>query len=71
MRCTSLAWQEEQARRSFLGILMLCFWGGAARFLTDQVTRTCIGYLEHPFKNKPFETEKELLSLLANTGGSV
>jgi hypothetical protein len=31
----------------------------------------CIGYLEHPFKNKPFETEKELLSLLANTGRSV
>jgi hypothetical protein len=27
--------------------------------------------LEHPFKNKPFETEKELLSLLANTGRSV
>jgi hypothetical protein len=34
-------------------------------------SRACIGYLEHPFKNKPFETEKELLSLLANTGGLV
>jgi hypothetical protein len=31
----------------------------------------CIGYLEHPFKNEPFETEKEILSLLANTGRSV
>jgi len=31
----------------------------------------CTGYLVHPFKNKPFETEKEILSLLANTGGSV
>ena len=32
---------------------------------------TCTGYLDHPFKNKPFETEKQILSLLANTGGSV
>jgi hypothetical protein len=31
----------------------------------------CIGYLDHPFKNKPFETEKDLLRLLANTGGLV
>jgi hypothetical protein len=31
----------------------------------------CNGYLDHPFKNKPFETEKEILSLLANTGGPV
>jgi DNA-binding SARP family transcriptional activator len=31
----------------------------------------CTGYLDHPFKNKPFEKEKELLFLLANTGGSV
>jgi len=28
----------------------------------------CTGYLDHPFKNKPFETEKNLLGLLANTG---
>jgi hypothetical protein len=27
--------------------------------------------LDHPFKNKPVETEKQILSLLANTGGSV
>jgi len=33
--------------------------------------RTCTGYLGHPFKNKPFETEKDLLLLLANTGGWV
>jgi hypothetical protein len=26
----------------------------------------CTGYLGHPCKNKPFESEKELLSLLAN-----
>jgi hypothetical protein len=32
---------------------------------------SCIGYLDHPFKNKLFETEKEILSLLANTGRSV
>src|SRR5215472_16879467 len=31
----------------------------------------CSGYLGHPFKNKPFETEKDLLPLLANTGGWV
>jgi hypothetical protein len=29
----------------------------------------CTGYLGHPFKNKPFETEKDLLPLLANRGG--
>ena len=29
---------------------------------------SCNGYLGHPFKNKPFETEKDLLPLLANTG---
>jgi len=27
--------------------------------------------LDHPFKNKPFETEKDLHSLLANKGGGV
>ena len=27
----------------------------------------CTGYLDHPFKNKPFETEKNLHPLLANT----
>jgi len=31
----------------------------------------CNGYLGHPFKNKYFEREKDLLPLLANTGGSV
>ena len=34
-------------------------------------TAPCIGYLDHPFKNKHVQTEKEILSLLANTGGSV
>jgi hypothetical protein len=31
----------------------------------------CIGYLDHPFENRPFEAEKDPLSLFANTGGSV
>ncbi len=31
----------------------------------------CIGYLDHPFKNKHVETEKDLHPLLANTGGWV
>ena len=31
----------------------------------------CNGYLDHPFKNRHVETEKEILSLLANTGGLV
>jgi hypothetical protein len=31
----------------------------------------CTGYVGHPFKNKPVETENDLLSLLANTGGLV
>jgi hypothetical protein len=30
---------------------------------------SCNGYLDHPFKNRRIETEKEMLSLLANTGG--
>lgn len=29
----------------------------------------CTGYLDHPFRNKPFETEKNLLPLLANPVG--
>ena len=33
--------------------------------------RPCIGYLDHPFKNKPVETEKVNNSLLANTDWSV
>jgi hypothetical protein len=32
---------------------------------------TCIGYLGHPFKNGHVEREKDLLPLLANTGGLV
>jgi hypothetical protein len=40
-------------------------------FYKSGLMMTCIGYLDHPVKNKPFETEKEILSLLANTGGSV
>jgi hypothetical protein len=31
----------------------------------------CIGYLDHPFKNRPFETEKDRHPLLANRGGLV
>src|SRR5215471_2236855 len=32
---------------------------------------TCTGYLDHPFKNRLFETEKDFHPPLANTGGSV
>jgi hypothetical protein len=35
----------------------------------ESLVEACIGYLDHPFKNKPFETEKDQLSLLANTAG--
>ena len=31
----------------------------------------CIGYLDHPFKNRTFETEKNRHPLLANRGGLV
>jgi hypothetical protein len=31
----------------------------------------CTGYLGHPFKNRHLQTEKDPLSLLANTGGLV
>jgi hypothetical protein len=31
----------------------------------------CTGYLGHPFKYKPVETEKDPLPLLANRGGLV
>jgi len=31
----------------------------------------CTGYLDHPFKNEPFESEKDLLSLIANSRRSV
>ena len=34
-------------------------------------TGTCTGYLDHPFKNKHVQTEKDRHSLLANAGGSV
>jgi hypothetical protein len=33
--------------------------------------KRCTGYLGHPFKNGHVEREKDLLSLLANTGGLV
>jgi hypothetical protein len=36
----------------------------------DHLT-TCTGYLDHPFKTKHVQTEKDLHSLLANTGWSV
>jgi metal-dependent amidase/aminoacylase/carboxypeptidase family protein len=39
--------------------------------LAFEEVRTCTGYLDHPFKNKHVQTEKDLHSLLANTGGSV
>jgi hypothetical protein len=35
------------------------------------VSIRCTGYLDHPFKNKHVQTEKDRHSLLANTGGSV
>ncbi len=37
-------------------------------FIAVNTPMGCIGYLDHPFKNKPLETEKDLLSLLANPG---
>jgi hypothetical protein len=30
--------------------------------------KTCTGYVGHPFKNKPVETEKDLHPLLENRG---
>ena len=33
------------------------------------MTLSCIGYLDHPFKNKHVEREKDLIPLLTNTGG--
>jgi hypothetical protein len=43
-----------------------------ARFVSvfkERSTRSCcIGYLDHPFKNKPVETEKDHLRLFANIG---
>jgi hypothetical protein len=39
--------------------------------LRERYLASRLSYLDHPFKNKPFAKEKELLSLLANTGGSV
>jgi len=44
---------------------------GPGPFTIFVPSDACIGYLDHPFKNKPIKTEKEILSLLANTGGSV
>ncbi len=34
-------------------------------------SHSCSGYLDHPFKNRPLETEKDRHCLLANRGGSV
>ncbi len=33
--------------------------------------QTCTGYLGHPFKTMPLETQKDFHPRLANTGGSV
>jgi hypothetical protein len=35
----------------------------------QQVYQTCIGYLDHPFKNKPYKTGKELLPILQTEAG--
>jgi len=37
--------------------------------LFDKSPPPCIGYLDHPFKNKPFETEKDLLPCLQTQEG--
>jgi hypothetical protein len=39
------------------------------QFCKDKIS--CTGYLDHPFKNRHCETEKDLHPLLANTGESV
>jgi hypothetical protein len=43
--------------------------GKVQRGCCSPIGTSCIGYLGHPFKNKPFETEKDQHSLLANTAG--
>jgi hypothetical protein len=35
------------------------------------MVKACTGYVGHPCKNKPVEREQDLLSQLANPGGSV
>jgi hypothetical protein len=48
----------------------LAFWDRYGRRTVARLgLERCIGYLGHPFKNNPFETEKDQLSLLANTAG--
>src|SRR5215469_2086483 len=44
---------------------------GACMVLEGSVNTLCNGYLDHPFINMPFETEKDPLPLLANSGGSL
>jgi transposase InsO family protein len=62
----------SRALISIKRLLFFCFHTLLHWFLSwTRPPKTCIGYLDHPFKNKHVEVEKELLPLLANTGGSV
>jgi hypothetical protein len=69
--CLALLW-----RRDWFPLRPSSSEGGAKRTALHRLLKPrcpddcpCIGYLGHPFKNKPFETEKDQHSLLANTAG--
>ena len=50
------------------------WWIYLVTFINSTLTvgfQGCTGYLVHPFKTRHIETEKDLLRLLANTGGLV
>ena len=55
-------------RKICLSFMELQDQAGLSR-LTINRRMACIGYLDHPFKNKHVEREKDLIPLLANTGG--
>jgi hypothetical protein len=45
-----------------------CYQNHTIKEVGRQGSGTCTDYLDHPFKTRPFETEKDLFLLLANTG---
>ena len=51
--------QEEVCKKFGIASSMLHRWR------KEFQANACTGYLDHPFKNGPFETEKDQLSLLA------
>src|ERR1700731_2542358 len=65
-------WVEDRFRWEIPPLPLACCAipaDAAARWLPAHLRGSpCTGYLGHPFKNKPFESEKDLLPLLANTG---